>query len=202
MASDWLVADHAAAAAERILDAAGDVFAERGVARASIGDIARAAGCSRPTVYRYFEDREALHTAFMHREARRVAALVAVEVADLDAAEARRVAGILKAVQEVRARPTLMAWFTDADIAGTTGRAASSEVIASIAASFVGEPSRPADPHGDHQPAARWLVRIVLSLLAIPEASAADERALLERFVVPGLDADSAREKGGSRIGS
>src|SRR4051812_44758041 len=68
----WLVGDVNVAATDRILDAAGKCFAERGVARTSIGDIARAAGCSRPTVYRYFDDRDALRTAFVHREARRL----------------------------------------------------------------------------------------------------------------------------------
>ena len=51
----------------------------------SIGmnDIAHAAGCSRATVYRYFENREALRNAYVHRHARAInrqlAELVAAE---------------------------------------------------------------------------------------------------------------------------
>ena len=37
-----------------------------------MSDIAAAAGCSRATLYRYFENREALHTAYVSREAREV----------------------------------------------------------------------------------------------------------------------------------
>ncbi|MDQ1319611.1 MAG: hypothetical protein QG655_854, partial [Actinomycetota bacterium] len=58
----------------RILHAAGELFAERGVDAVEMQDIARAAGCSRATLYRYFENRAALHGAFVHREARAVAA--------------------------------------------------------------------------------------------------------------------------------
>jgi len=41
---------------DRILDAAGELFAARGVSAVEMTDIARAAGCSRATLYRYFED--------------------------------------------------------------------------------------------------------------------------------------------------
>jgi hypothetical protein len=34
---------------------------------------------------------------------------------------------------------------------------------------------------------AQWLVRVILSLLATPGASPAEERALVERFVAPAL---------------
>ena len=64
---------------ERILDAAGRCFAERGVSATSVTDVARAAACSRPTVYRWFDDRDALLEAFVHRAARRIGARVAAE---------------------------------------------------------------------------------------------------------------------------
>ena len=37
-----------------------------------MNEIARAAGCSRATLYRYFENREALRTAYVHRETHRL----------------------------------------------------------------------------------------------------------------------------------
>ena len=37
-------------------------------ATVGMNEIAKAAGCSRATLYRYFENREALHTAYVHRE--------------------------------------------------------------------------------------------------------------------------------------
>ena len=59
-------------AAERILDAADELFAQQGAATVGMHEIAKAAGCSRATLYRYFENREALYTAYVHRERHRL----------------------------------------------------------------------------------------------------------------------------------
>lgn len=153
--------------AGRILDAAAGLFAERGVAAVGMGEVARAAGCSRATLYRYFPDRHALHVAFVHREARRIGSLVPAG----DPAEA-----VLAAVREVRARPELLAWFGAADAATTAELAQSSEVIAGLGLAAAGD-----------EPAARWLVRVIVSLLIVPGRDDAEERAIVERFVVPVL---------------
>ena len=94
----WLAHERTELAAERILDAAADLFVERGVSRVSMGDVAAAAGCSRATLYRYFADRRELHLAFMHREGRRVGALVAGVVAAVGGREAKEVAAVTSAV--------------------------------------------------------------------------------------------------------
>jgi AcrR family transcriptional regulator len=180
MASNWLVGDQAALAAERILDAAGRCFASQGVPSTSIADIAREAGCSRPTIYRYFDDRQALRLAFVHREARRLGAAVAAGVSPIDDPAARFVEACLLALAGVRASPTLAAWFAPGGSAIATDMAGSSSVIESMAGTLVGNP---ADP--DHRDRARWVVRIMLSLLAMPGADEEDERRMLERFVVP-----------------
>ena len=59
-------------AADRILDAAGELFAVKEAATVGMHEIASAAGCSRATLYRYFENREALYTAYVHRESYRL----------------------------------------------------------------------------------------------------------------------------------
>jgi AcrR family transcriptional regulator len=180
MASNWLVGDQAALAAERILDAAGRCFATQGVPSTSIADIAREAGCSRPTIYRYFDDRQALRLAFVHREARRLGAAVAASVGRIDDPAARFVEACLRALAGVRASPTLAAWFTPGGSAIATDMAGSSSVIESMAGTLVGDPAEP-----DHRDRARWVVRIMLSLLAMPGTDGTDERRMLERFVVP-----------------
>ncbi len=161
----------------RILDAAARLFAERGVNAVGMGEVARAAGCSRATLYRYFADRHELHRAFVHREARRIGALVAAETGDIgDASDVG--AAVLAAVRHVRGAPELLAWFGAADAGTTAELAQSSEVIESLGLSLVGDPD-----------AARWLVRVVVSLLLVPGRDEAEERALVERFVVPALTA-------------
>lgn len=169
MTTAWL--DRRTAAEERILDAAGELFAADGVDGVdgvAMGEIAVAAGCSRATLYRYFPDRTALQRAFVQREAVRVGALVAADAAGsvTDA--------VLSALRHVRAAPTLAAWFREGDAGRAAGFAHDSEVIAALGLTVV--------PDRD---AAQWLVRVIVSLLTVPGGDEADERRLVERFVVP-----------------
>lgn len=173
-ASGWV--DRRAPAIDRILDAAGGLFAERGVGSVAMGEIAAAAGCSRATLYRYFPDRPSLQRAFVQREAARVGALVAADVAGLpDSADALTEA-VLGALRHVRAAPALLAWFGAPDAVRTADLAQESEVVEALGLSM----TRDAD-------AARWLVRVVVSLLTAPGADDAEERRLVERFVAPVL---------------
>jgi len=50
-----------------ILDAAEAVFGSQGLQKTTMGDIASAAGASRPLLYRYFRDKEALFEAVVDR---------------------------------------------------------------------------------------------------------------------------------------
>jgi AcrR family transcriptional regulator len=173
----WLAEDRSRMAAERILDAAGELFAEHGVGAVSMGDVARAAGCSRATLYRYFADRHELHVAYVHREARRVSGLVAADAARVRDPEKQLVTAVLAAVRRVREAPALSAWFVGADAAATAELAQSSLVIEALGRTVL-------DPV-----ASRWLVRVIVSLLIAPGRDAAEERAMVERFVLPGLRA-------------
>ncbi len=172
----WLAEDRSRIAAERILDAAGELFAERGIGAVAMGDIARAAGCSRATLYRYFPDRHELHLAYVHREARRVGRLVAADVAKVADPEQRVATAVLAAVRRVRASPSLAAWFGAGDAAATAELAQSSPVIEALGRTAVDDPL-----------AARWVVRVIVSLLTAPGRTAVEERAMVERFVVPAL---------------
>lgn len=175
---------------ERILDAAARCFVEQGVARTSVGDVARAAGCSRPTVYRYFEDRAALRWAFVHREARRIGRAVLAEVGDEPDPARRLLLAVEAAVAAVRADPTLVAWFAGGDAGAAVEVASRSPVLESLVAGFLGGPcdERTAD-------AARWVVRVVLSLLVMPGRDLAEERRMLEQFVAPVVTERSVVER-------
>ena len=67
MAGDWLAARRTEVAADRILDAAGELFAAQPAATVGMHDIASAAGCSRATLYRYFETLDELRQATVAR---------------------------------------------------------------------------------------------------------------------------------------
>lgn len=183
MSAGWLAPERDALATDRLLDAAGEVFARDGVLAASMGAVAEAAGCSRATLYRYFDGRHALRVAFVHREARRLGAAVAEQVAGRRDPQRRLVDAVLAAVDGVRTTPTLAAWFTDVSAGTATELAGASDVIEALAAAFLGTEGGPIDE--DTRERARWVVRVVVSLLTMPAPSAAAERRLVERFVAP-----------------
>ncbi|MFD3506040.1 TetR/AcrR family transcriptional regulator [Nocardia sp. NPDC058666] len=182
MSGDWLATDRADLAAERIIDAAAELFAEHGVAAVGMADIAKAAGCSRATLYRYFDNRQAVRLAFVHRETRRIVAQLDERFRDIADPGERIIAAMLGAVAQVRANPLLIAWFRPAD-SGTAGRISQdSDVIEALAATIFG-PTGLTDPQRSRL--ARWLTRVIVSLLSAPGRDAADERAMLEEFVAP-----------------
>lgn len=166
--------DRRTPAVERILDAAGELFATDGVDAVSMAQIAAGAGCSRATLYRYFPDRPALQLAFVQREAVRVGALVAADLAGVGRGADLLTEGVLAALRHVRANPALLAWFGDRDAALTADLAQGSEVVEALGLTMAADPD-----------AARWLVRVIVSLLTVPGGDGAEERRLVERFVAP-----------------
>lgn len=170
------------ATADRILDAAGRCFATAGVVATTIADVARAAGVSRPTVYRWFADRDALLAAFVQRAALRLGADVARTVRGRRDPDRRLVDAVLAALDGVRADATLAAWFAAEAAGAALGAAASEPVIDALASAFLGDRAGDDDEVRDR---ARWIVRVTVSLLAMPGRDRSDERALLERFLVP-----------------
>jgi AcrR family transcriptional regulator len=176
---DWLASRRAEVAAERILDAAGELFAGHGVAGIGMNEIARAAGCSRATLYRYFENREALHRAYVHREARTVHRTLAASLVGISDPQTRLLAGLTGALELVRETPALSSWFADTPLGAEM--AEQSQVIQTLTAGFL----QSLNDSDDLARRARWLIRVLTSLLISPGRDADDERAMLEDFVVP-----------------
>lgn len=178
---DWLAPQRAEAACDRILDAAGELFARGGVESVGMNDIARAAGCSRATVYRYFENRETLHAAYVHRNAQMVNRAIGELVGGIADPRERLLAALMQALRLVRANPALSAWFTRTPIGAQA--AEGSAVVQAMTAGFL----LSVDP-GDAAAAqrqARWLVRVLTSFLTVPGRDEDEERAMLAEFVVP-----------------
>lgn len=175
-AAGWLGDERAQLAVGRILDAAAGLFVERGVSGVGMGEIARAAGCSRATLYRYFADRAQLHRAFVQREAVHVGQQVAADLRGVTDPDDLVNTAVLSAVRHVRSAPTLAAWFGAGDAKTSADLAQSSEVIETLGLSVVDDPA-----------AARWLVRVIVSLLTVPGRDEDEERALVTRFVTPSV---------------
>jgi AcrR family transcriptional regulator len=186
---DWLAGKRSEAACDRILDAAADLFAERGVEAVGMNDIAKAAGCSRATLYRYYPSRDALHTAYVHRHAHAVNRQLAHQIAGIDDPRERLLTALTGALALVRENPALAAWFTRTAIGAEA--AEGSDVVQAMTAGFLLTVD-PADP-GAAGRQARWLVRVLTSFLTVPGRDAADERAMLEEFVIPRIASTTRR---------
>lgn len=176
----WLADDRTALAADRILDAAAVLFAENGAAGTGMDQVAKAAGCSRATLYRYFENRQALVTAFAHRQARQIVELVAHQVSAAPDPTERAVTAVMATLAAVRERPLLHTWYAGTDQALLTEILRESPLIESFAARFVGGAADSPD-----RDLAQWVIRTVLSFLAVPGADLDEERRLVTRFVAP-----------------
>ena len=180
MAGDWLADRRADVAADRILDAADDLFTRHDAATVGMSEIAAAAGCSRATVYRYFDTREALYAAYVHREAHRVFGRIGERLAGIDDPRERLCAGITAALRSVRESPSLSSWFAPAQRPIGGEMAERSDVVTELVEGFL------QTLEVDRAPwRARWLVRVLISLLTFPGRDDAEERAMLEEFVVP-----------------
>ena len=183
MPHDWLASRRTEVAADRILDAAGQLFAEKEAATVGMHEIASAAGCSRATLYRYFENRDALYTAYVHRESYRLYQEMTDQINSVVEPSERLIEGMLASLRNVRESPALASWFATTQRPIGAEMAEQSEVISALTEAFVislgpDEPELVA-----HR--ARWLVRVMTSLFLFPGHNDEDERAMLEEFVVP-----------------
>ena len=183
MPGDWLAQRRTEVAADRILDAAGELFAEQEAATVGMHEIASAAGCSRATLYRYFENRDALYTAYVHRESYRLYREMTDQVGSLVDPRERLIEGMIASLRNVRESPALASWFATTQRPIGAKMAEESQVIRALTEAFVislgpDEPDLVA-----HR--ARWLVRVMTSLMLFPGHDEEDERAMLEEFVVP-----------------
>jgi AcrR family transcriptional regulator len=183
MAGDWLAARRTEVAADRILDAANELFARQEAATVGMNEIASAAGCSRATLYRYFENREALYTAYVHRESYRLYREMTDQITSLTDPAERLIEGMMASLRNVRESPALASWFATTQRPIGVEMAEQSEVIKALTEAFV--VSLAPDDAGVVERRARWLVRVMSSLLAFPGHDEADERAMLEEFLVP-----------------
>lgn len=178
--TDWMRGAQRDAVQEGILAVAEEVFAELGP-DASMAQISSAVGCSRATLYRYFDGRTQLQLAYVERVARRIGAEVSESVAGVADARERLTESIVAALDRVRQDRALAVWFVPRGAGVTTELALSSELIESAAAAFLGSGAP------DNQLAARWVIRVIVSLLTVPGESNEQERLMISQFVTPAV---------------
>ncbi len=192
-AGAWLREEQTDLAVEKILEAASAAFRELGVSATGMAEIAKHAGCSRGTLYRYFKNRHELHIAYVNHSARKISARVARAVAGIDDPRERLIEAIVRSVAEVRGSSETAAWFALADSGIAARMSRGSEVIEALADGFVAHlapiaQARESEPaRAERLLTARWLIRVIVSLLSMPGDNVNEERALVSRFVVPSV---------------
>jgi AcrR family transcriptional regulator len=184
--SNWLADKRSEVATDRILEAAAELFAQQPAASVGMNEIASAAGCSRATLYRYFENRDVLYTAFVHRKANAIGQEMRTRLTGITDPAQRLTTGILTVLQLVRENPELHSWFLATDAPLGAEMAEQSEVITAMSAAFIRSLGREDDP-ATAERKARWLVRVLTSMLVLPGRDEDDERAMVEDFLVPVL---------------
>ena len=178
----WIADDVTEVATERILEAAEALYADHGLNGISMDAVAQAAGCSRATLYRYFDNRQALQFAFAHREALRIVEVVGNNIESISDPVERAVEAVVTAISEVLNKPSLLAWVSPNESGQISEVLRESPLIESFTARFVG--GRDDIPDLD---LARWVLRCIVSILTVPGADEAEERRLIKRFLAPHL---------------
>lgn len=185
------------ATAERILDAAEGCLRRIGVQRASMSDVALAAGVSRGSVYFHFPDRDALVRAVLARAAERFvkASEAAVRTRRTLATQVGEAAVYIR--QHMGdggpAAPgdqsdTLLATLLTANLEGTL------QSWIAFWQPFLAEAAARGEIRADldRREAAEWIVRIMLSVAVMPSAvidldDARAVRGFVGRYIVQGL---------------
>ncbi|PXX07223.1 TetR family transcriptional regulator [Mycolicibacterium moriokaense] len=180
---DWLFdGGRQATATERIYAVATELIYRDGMKTFNIDALATATHCSRATIYRYVGGKKDIREAVLARAATRIVETVRASVEGRTGSY-RVLTAIEVAVAEIRVDPAGQL-FVDSARAGGWDWLTASKAVADFASELTGLAGD--DPH-----AARWIVRLVLSLLLLPDANPRAEHQMLQRFVAPAF-AESA----------
>jgi AcrR family transcriptional regulator len=149
-----------------ILDAALEVFAERGFHASSIDDIARAAGVSKALIYEHFQSKEQLHLELLQTNVEALFERLSSSVPAEDPGEARLRAGLdafFAFVEERRgAWRMLFREAADAEVTAALDRVVA-QVTAVVAALIAEEPAR--QPPGQSEAERKAAIAMLAQML-------------------------------------
>jgi AcrR family transcriptional regulator len=184
-----------AAARERILAATLVTLARYGVAKTTLEDVAKEAGCARATVYRYFGGKAQLVNAVVEHESVRILAAIDASVVDGMPVDDALVAMTTTAAHELLEHDALqfvlahepeliLPWITFSG--GDAFLAATSTALAPTFSRFL--------PATEAVRAAEWCTRALLAYLGSQQAPIAlteprEVRTLVSEFIAPALRA-------------
>lgn len=193
-----------AEAERQLLRAAEACFAEWGVRRTTMEDVAHTAGVSRPTVYRYFRDRDALVLAVIARRTRAFSGPAREFLAARASFADKLVDGVTMLIEAGRADPIMHALLRpDAPGSGReviTASQLAREIAAEVWAPVFAQAQAAGEMRAelDIDETCAWLASVELLIVGWEEVyglPADGVRGLVQRFVLPALAAPPGRRR-------
>ena len=194
--SEALIQPEVEAIQGRLLDAAEECFAQHGLKKTTMEDVAKAGGVSRATLYRYFKNRDELLLGVVVREARATAIIIGERLKGIEHPGEHMVEGFVAALEEIPRHPTL-AMIHDPELAGLASRVIlTSDQLAEVALEIMTPVMQPAREAGllrenvDTALMIEWIYRLLNSYLTVPSATAPDRESmkqLLRTMLLPAV---------------
>ncbi len=181
-------------ARQQILAAAENVIARYGVSKTTMDDIGKQAGVSRPTVYRYFGDRDNLLGALIERRARMLFDQARNYIFGFESFDQQLVEGLLYLIDHGRRDPIVRILVGPEYLDVTTPIVNGSALVAELTAEMWEPVLRRAIQHGqirsdlDVLAVGQWLALVQFILVGRRDVTGADDagtRILLKTFVLP-----------------
>jgi AcrR family transcriptional regulator len=173
---------------ERLLDAAEGCLGQFGPQKTSMEDVARAAGMSRATVYRYFENRDALLLGVASRQASDLAGEAIQYLGNFNTISDWLVEGLLFTLREIPQRPVFASLVTSLDSSAASKLLLGSTGMIQIGVNVL----RPMFATAKEQGLLRddvnidmlieWLLRVLWTYLNAPSQVATDEEGMRKLF--------------------
>lgn len=185
---------------ERLLDSAEGCLAQFGPQKTSMEDVARAAGMSRATVYRYFENRDALLLGVASRQAANLATEAMSYLAKFDNIADWLVEGLIFTLREIPKRPVFASLVTSMDTRSASTLFLGSSGMIEIGVDVVRPIFGAAKQQGllrddvDVDLLIEWLLRVLWTYLNAPSQVATDEdgmRRLFRMMLLPAVLKDA-----------
>ena len=186
---------------ERLLDAAEGCLEQFGPQKTSMEDVARAAGMSRATVYRYFENRDALLLGVASRQAATLATEAIKFLAQFNTISDWLVEGCLFTLREIPKRPVFASLTTSLDAGAASKIMLGSSGMIQIGVNVLRPMFANAKQQGllrddvDIDMLIEWLLRVLWTYLNAPSQVATDEdsmRRLFHMLIIPAVLKDGA----------
>jgi len=186
---------------ERLLDAAEGCLEQFGPQKTSMEDVARAAGMSRATIYRYFENRDALLLGVASRQAGALATEAMGYLAQFDNIADWLVEGLIFTLREIPERPVFSSLVTSLDSRSASTLFLGSSGMIQIGVNVLRPMFGAAKQQGllrdelDIDLVIEWLLRVLWTYLNAPSQVASDEdgmRRLFRMMLLPSILKDAS----------